>query len=53
MREGYISDGTCLLEITFWGDLVDMVEEDVLLQFCFTSAKAYQDELVLSINYVF
>lgn len=51
MREALISDGTRSLKITFWGDYVDIMKEDILIQITNANTKLFHDDIVLGTTY--
>ena len=51
MRECLISDGTRTVRLTLWGDLVELVKENHLIQICNASSRIYFEELVITTNY--
>lgn len=51
MREVLISDGTRSLPITFWGDLVDLLRDNVLIQIVNANTKILHDSIVLNTTY--
>ena len=51
LREGIISDCTACMPITVWGDLINDVKEDHLMQICQVVVKPYNDSLVLNTQY--
>ena len=51
MREALISDGTRTVKLTIWGDLIDLIKEDQLIQLCNASSRHYNEELVITTNF--
>ena len=51
MREGVISDGSKTTKLTVWGDLIDVIREDELLQIANASAREYNEEIVITTNF--
>jgi len=51
MREGLMSDGTRTVKITIWGDMIDMLKEDYLIQICNVSSRIYIEELVITTHF--
>ena len=51
MREGFISDGSRTVKITIWGDMIDMLKEDHLLQISNCSSRIFNEELVITTNF--
>jgi len=51
MREGILSDGTRTLKITVWGDLIEMIKENQLLQLCNLTSKEFDQKIVLTTNF--
>lgn len=51
MREGLISDGTRTVKMTIWGDMIDMIREDHLIQITSASSRIYNEELIISTNF--
>lgn len=50
MQESLISDGTRTLKITFWADMLDIIEPDCLVQICNVTTKIMHNSVVLNTN---
>ena len=50
-RNGIISDATNTIKITVWGDLIDAVRENKLIQFHCITSKFYNEEIELATKF--
>lgn len=51
MREGLFSDNSRTLKMTIWGDLIDLIKENHLLQICNLSSREYNEKIVMTTNF--
>ena len=51
IRNAILSDGSKVVSFTAWGDHIDILRENQLIQFCDLNCKMVNDELKFSTNY--
>ena len=51
MRSALISDGSKIMELTVWSDIIYLIKSDTMLQLVNLSSRSYSQQLVLSTNF--
>ena len=45
------SDGSKIIELTIWSDLIEIIKENQLIQIFLASFKIFNEEIIITINY--